>query len=187
VNVVKYSPRLQATRRARKKKRFYPIANEAPQIVDKATDPSNRKQFQGALIYSGAARAVIVELQVQDLSKSVRTKFKRRPSNRRFRFGKVMVSSSDQVHLRTPVGESFIDLIADSVPLDVPLLLGLDTMKRYGMQICTKTGALRGDGWLVQVETCNGHLMLRWRSRRTELSLRYSSLISNMKGYEITP
>jgi hypothetical protein len=116
--------------------------------------------FHGAVVDSGASRTVIGHEQALNLrSATSRAVHSSKHSRRAFRFGSQVFCFVGQIKFHLPVGESFMRFQAFIVPMDIPLLLGVDVMQSYGMKLCTKTNSLSGSGWTVPLHHVNGHLM----------------------------
>jgi len=58
----------------------------------------------------------------------------------------------------------YLPLHVDVVPLDVPLLLGLDTLDKYGLYVNNVTNYLVSDGRgiAVPLQRKGGHIYLVW-------------------------
>jgi hypothetical protein len=110
-----------------------------PDSIFHSAKGGSNEAFQGAVLDTGAARTVIGEQQARCLYRALGRKLRCKLSSQRFRFGDKVVSSLGQIRIRLPVSTAFIDLTADIVPLQVPLLLGLDVMEKYRMRVCTSS------------------------------------------------
>lgn len=135
---------------------------------DRKTMPTEK--FEGACIDSAAQRTVIGLEQaklyceqyggVLDVSKS--------EGSASFRFGVHRHRSLGSVEIRIPIfGAHFIQLRVDVVNINIPFLLGLDIMTRYGMILDAEHLTLSSgpDGWTLPLRRKHGHLYLEWEAR----------------------
>jgi hypothetical protein len=57
------------------------------------------------------------------------------PSSKKFRFGNAVVSSMGDMAISIPVPRFVMRIRASVVPLAVPLLLGLDSMEKFSVEL----------------------------------------------------
>jgi hypothetical protein len=86
--------------------------------------------------------------------------FDLKPSRRSFRFGNSLRESLGTVMLPLPTPDGFFSLQIDVVNLDVPLLIGLDTLDKLKAYLNNVTNSLVGLGWSLPLIRMSGHLYL---------------------------
>ena len=70
------------------------------------------------------------------------------------------------IPIRVPITEShFIELLVDVVDVQIPFLLGLDTMKQFKLVLDTDNLRLssKSEGWDVPLTSKRGHLYYEWK------------------------
>ena len=101
-----------------------------------------------------------------------------RPSSKLFKFGETKTRSMGIAMIRFPTDDagSYFDYPSDIVQIDVPLLFGLDLMKRYRIRVdeVENTIEQKDQGWKASLTFKKGHLYREWPARvvlftRTEL------------------
>jgi hypothetical protein len=99
--------------------------------------------FHGACIDTGAQRTVIGLPQARAYPRLVGRVFSTRPSASSFRFGDGPQLSLGMFSIRFPLpGNRFIYRDVDVVPVDIPLLLGLDLMDELSVLFDNTTNIL---------------------------------------------
>ena len=127
----------------------------------KATD-----SFLGAGIDHAAQKTVIGKMQAQayyDFS-NVNFELQTDAPPRTFSFGTHEHSSMGTI--RVPIAEShFIELLVVVVDVQIPFLLGLDTMKRFKIVLDTDNLRLssKSEVWDVPITSKKGHLYYKWK------------------------
>lgn len=84
-----------------------------------------------------------------------------------FRFGVHKHKSLGLIENRIPVSNShYIPREVDVIDIDVPFLLGLDVLMKYGMVIDTDKLRIRSnlEGWDIPLVRKRGHLFLEWEA-----------------------
>jgi hypothetical protein len=173
----------------RQRKNFHGVIPRAslahshkPLEVNECSDQS----FPGAVLDTGAARTLIGARQAHCLYSLLGKNLRARNSCRRFRFGDQVVSSLGEARLRMPAGAAFIYITADVVPLQVPLLLGLDTMNRYDMRVCTRKRQLEGageSGWSAPLNLEERDLILPWSPMSTGILFTKLEVVRTHRGF----
>jgi len=82
-----------------------------------------------------------------------------------FRFGGEVYESRGTLSVHIPLSPTFyLPLRVDIVPLDIPLLLGLDTLDKYGLYVNNVTNRLVSDGRGITapLQRKGGHIYLVW-------------------------
>ena len=82
-----------------------------------------------------------------------------------FRFGGEVYESRGTLSVHIPLSQTFYLLLrVDIVPLDIPLLLGLDTLDKYGLYVNNVTNRLVSDGRGIAapLQRKGGHIYLVW-------------------------
>jgi hypothetical protein len=162
-------------------------AEEINMITPHGMTERIQSTFHGAVVDSGASRTVIGHKQARNITSTTSATScavnSSEHSRRAFRFGSQVVCSVGQIEFHLPVGESFISFQAFIVPIDVPLLLGLDVMQSYGMKLCTKTNSLSGSGWTVPLHHVNGHLMLPLPNSISDIHFSKLELVRMHNGF----
>ena len=102
-------------------------------------------RFHGACLDIGAQRTCIGLPQAKALMKRQGTRLKLKPSPYVFKFGDVRHKSLGQVNICIPTPNyTFIEVNADVVPADVPLLIGIDTLDKYQLVADNVKNVLEG-------------------------------------------
>jgi hypothetical protein len=90
--------------------------------------------------------------------------FKPKPNNNVYLLGEDRRRSLGSIPIRIPTSlNAFIEVTADVVSADIPFLLGLDTLRKFGINVCLSTNQLRciDQQWNVSTEQKHGHLYIR--------------------------
>lgn len=125
--------------------------------------------FWGACIDSGAQRTVIGRKQadayikqIGDVnSESIDTISK----STRFRFGNTNHACDGVLHINMPVADDVVvQFDAFIVPIDVPLLLGLDVLTKLDIVIKFSSATIESerDDWVLKLIQKMGHLYVEW-------------------------
>ena len=135
--------------------------------------------FLGACIDSAAEKSVIGKPQAELYSQLYGLPFNLEPSKARpsFSFGTHRHIGLGKLDIRVPISEDyFLPLKIEVVNIDIPFLLGLDSMTKYGMvlDIHARTLSSKLDGWEVPLIRKRGHFYYEWDFRIlfTEAELR---------------
>lgn len=125
--------------------------------------------FWGACVDSGAQRTVIGRKQadayisqIGDATSGIK---KDVDLATRFRFGDTNHNCDGILHVKMPVADDVVvHFDAFIVPIDVPLLLGLDVLKRLDIIIKFSNGTLQSenDDWVLNLKHKMGHLYVEW-------------------------
>ena len=88
------------------------------------------------------------------------------PSNRSFRFGNRTTKSLGVAMIRFPTDDNggYFEYPSDIVSIDVPLLFGLDLMKKYKIRVDEVENKIeqREQGWSARLVSKKGHLYREW-------------------------
>jgi hypothetical protein len=90
--------------------------------------------------------------------------FKPKPNNSVYLFGEDRRRLLGSIPIRIPTSlNAFIEVTADVVSADIPFLLGLDTLRKFGIDVCLSTNQLRciDQQRNVSTEEKHGHLYIR--------------------------
>ena len=135
--------------------------------------------FLGACIDSTTEKSVTSKPQTELYSQFYVLPFSLEPSKARpsFSFGTYRHIGLGKLDIRVPISEDyFLPLKIDIVNIDIPFLLGLDSMTRYGMVLDIHAQTLSSwlDGWEVPLIGKRGHVYYEWDFRIlfTEAELR---------------
>lgn len=125
--------------------------------------------FSGACLDSGAQRTVIGQLQANAYMKIVGNEYEtvQRCMSKMFRFGTSVHESVSVIKIWLPLGDDhFVKIFAHIIPIDVPLLIGLDIMKYLKIIINFADSTLQSsDGkWKAPLVFKYGHMYLEWPS-----------------------
>ena len=126
---------------------------------------SKKSKWHGACLDTGAQRAIIGLNQAKVYCRFVGCKFKPRKNNNVYRFGVDRQVAVGSILIRIPTpGNSIIVLSVDVEKADVPFLLGLDVMDRFGLYLNTVKNKLVCPrfGWKMDVTRKLGHVYLEW-------------------------
>lgn len=125
------------------------------------------EEFHGACLDTGAERTVIVKAQAEAYIASIdkRVALRAPKVSRRYRIGGYDFVTVGEVHIRVPVAKDFfIPLEVKVIDLNVPLLLGVDTLDLYRMYVNNVTNRLIGLNESVTTPLVRkiGHIYLEW-------------------------
>ena len=127
--------------------------------------PTLKTPWQGACLDTGAQRTVIGLRQAKAYCRYTGTKFRLVSSKNRYRFGNDRQSSLGSLTIQIPFLDSHATIErVDVVNSDVPLLIGLDLLDKYGIFINTITNRLHCPQLQLQTPLVrkNGHVYLEW-------------------------
>jgi hypothetical protein len=117
--------------------------------------------YNGACIDTGAQRTVIGLAQARTFCKFIGIPFALSISKRVFVFGVDKRKSLGILHMRLPTPNgSFIMLEVDAVPTNVPRLLGLDVLDKFGLSADTVHNVLHctAEDWKLPLVRKLGHV-----------------------------
>lgn len=125
--------------------------------------------FNGACIDSGAQKSVIGNVQAQayiaELGDKNSYNITHHSKNKTFRFGDNQHECVGTLNIRMPVSDDVvIQFDAYIVPIDVPLLLGLDVLRKLKLIVSFENGSIqspKGD-WSINLVQKFGHLYIEW-------------------------
>lgn len=130
--------------------------------------PTNdRDEFLVAFIDSGAQRTVIGKRQpdkYDSLTKNGHVK-RTHQCTTRFKFGNTTYDGLGKLNVRIPiVDDYFIDVEASILDVDVPLLIGLDVLKRLKviLDFSEFTMSSTSEDWTVPLARKLGHAYIEW-------------------------
>ena len=124
-----------------------------------------KTKFSGTVVDTGAARSCIGMKQAKALAKIQGANQEVKKSNVIFKFGDITHKSlgTMQISIPTPNGNN-MTFRCDIVPADIPLLLGLDVMRREGLIINVRDLELEHNDWSMPMKVRNNHLIISWLS-----------------------
>ena len=141
-----------------------PIITELPttaqQFHNHATD-----KFHGACLDIGAQRTCIGIKQARALTSKQGIKLKLTPSPFVFKFGDVKHHSLGKMNIRIPTPNTgFLEIQADVVSADVPLLIGIDTLDKFKLVADNVRNILecRTQQWSLPITRLHGHMYITW-------------------------
>jgi hypothetical protein len=123
------------------------------------------RMWNGASIDTGAQRTVIGTTQAREYSKFTGIPFKLSPSKRTFAFGVDRRKSLGILQVRIPTpNNSFILLDADVVKTNIPLLVSLYALDKFGLTADTARNVLccPQHNWETPLISKLGHIYLEW-------------------------
>jgi hypothetical protein len=109
---------------------------------------------------TGAPLTCSGKLAAEQACKKLGVPFELKPSRRSFRFGNSLRESLGTVKLPLPTPDGIFSPKLDVVDLDVPLLIGLDTLDKWQAYVNNVNNSLVGPGWSLQLIWMSGHLYL---------------------------
>jgi hypothetical protein len=100
--------------------------------------------YNGVCIDTGAERTVIGLKQARAYCRMMKRPFKPYPNGNVYIFGEDRRKSLGSISIRIPTSRNaFIEVVADVVTANVSFLLGLDTIRKFGLDVCISTNRLR--------------------------------------------
>jgi len=109
-------------------------------------------KFKGAVIDTGAARSCIGKKQAVAYAGTIGHVPKLSKTNLSFRFGDKVEKSCGAILIKLPIGNGMlIEFYCDIVPANIPLLLGLDILKRERLIIDVDLMELRNAHWSMKM------------------------------------
>jgi hypothetical protein len=146
-----------------------------PDMKDMKRSFSGQRQFRGGVVDTGAPTSVlgIHEARLYAAELGVLLKLRADPKKRRFRFGVQPSHTLGTMLVTFPVGSHMVQLEVPVVPLDVPLLIGLDVMSRFDTALRpAKRKAYVGNEYSEVSLRFDGHLI--WPCHPSAMSTFYS-------------
>jgi len=139
--------------------RVYDVPSKAQNIFSSASEI-----FHGAAVDTGAQRSVVGRQQALAYCNEVGVPFKPSPSRTRFRFGAGRSQSLGKIPFAIPTPQSILTLWVDVVPQDIPLLIGLDVLDKYSLQVLSVYNELEcvREKWRVPVIRQHGLIYWKW-------------------------
>ena len=131
-------------------------------------------KFLGCLIDTGAQKSCIGRSQAIAYLSFFKFNARLRKSSQRFRFGSGIVQATHRITITIPTPCSYMEIVTDVVPVDIPFLFGLDIMRNRQLQpliIHEELESLK-HGWRMPLTFDQGHLYLRWFSTPTPIPRR---------------
>lgn len=160
------APNIRHKRKRKKKKHIYNINTCTTSFKrSKKIKKSDKIHFQGGCIDTGAQRTVIGKKQALAICQSQGTKLKLIKSNTIFKFGNGRHNSLGILKIRIPTRDgAFIDIDADVVRPDVPVLIGIDILDREQLVPDNVNNRLQSHiyGWSIPITRKNGHMYITW-------------------------
>jgi hypothetical protein len=133
------------------------VKRDSPQSKDMENN------YNGVCIDTGTERTVIGLKQAQAYCKLAKRPFRTIPNDNVYLFGEDRRLSMGSIPIRIPTScRAFIEVIADVVTADIPFLLGLDPLRKFGIDVCLSTDQLKftDQKWNVNTEQRHGHLYI---------------------------
>lgn len=124
----------------------------------------NGQQFKGALIDTGAQKSVMGSGQAAAYLKFSQEQPRFHRTLQRYRFGSTTLLAQQAMWVTIPTPGRIIREPIDIVPCEIPFLLGLDLLEKYGLQPLVLEKQLQGlhGGWKIDLTSKDGHLYYRW-------------------------
>jgi hypothetical protein len=116
-------------------------------------------KFAGAAIDTGAQRTVIGRQQALAYSRRCGSALQLTPSPSIFVFADQGCKSLGTIKISIPTPQGGLYLDVDVVEPDIPLLIGLDTLDKHGLQFLSVSNKLQSvkAGWILPVIRNRGH------------------------------
>lgn len=130
--------------------------------------PGSYRSFRGAVLDTGAPTSVIgsIEARLYCSKMGIQPNLARDLAQRRFRFGENTYQSLGLLRIVIPVGKNPLSFDAHVIPLDIPLLLGLETLIELELIVDPAKRELRSThGSYVIPLLHDGHLVLTWSTK----------------------
>jgi hypothetical protein len=130
---------------------------------------SSQNVFQGAVLDTGAEKSVVGIEQARAYASNSGIPFVMETISgaRRFRFGKDEAVAQVSFIFIVPTPNGPLRVRADVVTTPIPLLIGLDVLDKYKLNVLTVENQLTSvsHGWKIPLERRNGHVYLTWNPR----------------------
>jgi hypothetical protein len=120
--------------------------------------------YNGVCIDTDAERTVIGLKQARAYCRMMKRPLKRYPNGNVYIFGEDRRKSLGSISIRIPTSRNaFIEVVAYVVTANVPFILDLDTLQKFGLDVCISTNRLRclGQDWDIETEKKRGHLYIK--------------------------
>jgi hypothetical protein len=125
-----------------------------------------RRRFRGAVFETGAPRTVIgqVEAELYSAQNGVQMNTKPSRQSKTFRFGKTVGKSKGIMTILIPIGEECTTLQAYILPLDIPLLIGLDVIRQHRLVLSPAENTIthQPTGYKMRCLRSESHLVFSW-------------------------
>lgn len=120
--------------------------------------------FKGSALDTGAQRTVIGLRQAKAYCREHKVEFRPRNAGARFVFGDRACPSLGEIYIIIPTPTGLKQIRAHVVGADVPLLIGVNTLDKYGWNVLTVENALHSvkEGWHLPIQRQDGHVFLTW-------------------------
>ena len=140
----------------------------AASICTNSTDNSE-STFLGALVDTGAQRSVMGRKQALAYLRTCTLQPLISNSRTKFRFGSMIVNAIASIELNIETPGIVISTKVDVVECDVPLLLGLELLDKYGLQALTVFNVLESvpERWHAPLLRKGGHVYYQWMITET--------------------
>jgi hypothetical protein len=120
--------------------------------------------YNGVCIDTGAECTVIGLKQAKTCCRMMKRPLKPYPNGNVYIFGEDRRKSLCSISIRIPTSRNaFIEVVADVVTANVQFLLGLDTLRKFGLDVCISANRLKclGQDWDIETEKKRGHLYIK--------------------------
>jgi hypothetical protein len=126
--------------------------------------PIQGRPFNGDVLETGPQMTVIRMEQAKGYCKESGNMFSLLPSRSRFKFGASAERSLGNISIEIPTPGSPIHINCDVLKSDLPLLIGLDILDKYGLNVLSVEGLLQSttEHWTIPIQRLWGHIYLQW-------------------------
>lgn len=130
--------------------------------------------FIRALLDTGAQKTVIGLRQAQAYCQEHNIPLRLSRSYARFKFASLISKSLGKMTIVIPTPSQFIQLSVEAVTDDIPLLIGIDILDLYSLQLLSVTNELQcvTGNWKITVVRFKGHIYLQWAPILTNMFTR---------------
>ena len=118
----------------------------------------------GGLMDIGAQSSCIGIAQAKEYCQAAGIDFKLTPSLQRFCSGEGMARSIGRLPIAVPTPTDIITIWVDVVHSNIPLLIGLDSLDKYGLQVVSVTNEVESvhQQWRIRPQRKHGHIYWEW-------------------------
>jgi hypothetical protein len=145
--------------------------NRLPPAWSHSTAKKGQRKFRGAVWDTGALKTVIGRVEAQLYARQhTRSRPKLSCIERRsFRFGQTVTTSSTVVRILIQIASTVVAIDAHVVDTDVPLLIGLDVMRKHGFDVMSTERCLSHRPTDSKLSCASGesHIVTRWEPLTT--------------------
>jgi hypothetical protein len=114
---------------------IYQVSN-CKRLSDTGARHRHKDSYNGVRIDTGAERTVIGLKQARAYCRMMKRPLKPYPNSNVYVFGEDRRKSLGSISIRIPTSQNaFIEVLADVVTANVPFLLGLDLLRKFGLDV----------------------------------------------------